>query len=521
MKEHDLLDAVGQVSDETVQKYALPDAKTLGTADAPEDTAESPITQTKKKPFRIHMGAAAAAVALCLGLNVAIFYGIHKMRQDSAGVSPGSQVTPGSQVSQVYEEPDKPYMYVFEADSDELGIRLRNPTEEDFEFNPEFAVMDGDQIIPVSFRTYQVEPLLAAKQTDLYFFTYEPLENGTYWFVNRNEDGSVSDSFDPVEFQIPSRIEPKEVVAVEISEIPDLIGISYEDAVQMYGSALQIECESEEYSRYEAGRIFDQDPAPGTPLSEGNTLRVRVSIGPKKVLMPDVTNWDYETAKSTIVGLGLYVDNRSVYDSEVEKGKVISTDPVGPIEVEPGSYIRVTVSLGKNGGGIPVPNFSNMQWDNAQSIAEALKLIVSKKEIPDAAPAGTVLNQNVQPNEVVSEGTEIELTVSSGKKKDQQVRIFFSIPENAKGLFHIVLYEGDIAKAVGQQFNVDYAAGVTSLVLEGNETIDVVAYLINDDNGKEAEIGRYKIDFENRSYETISSDPAAAFEKVEGLNDAG
>ena len=33
MKEHDLLDAVGQVSDETVQKYALPDAKTLGTAD--------------------------------------------------------------------------------------------------------------------------------------------------------------------------------------------------------------------------------------------------------------------------------------------------------------------------------------------------------------------------------------------------------------------------------------------------------------------------------------------------------
>ena len=237
--------------------------------------------------------------------------------------------------------------------------------------------------------------------------------------------------------------------------------------------------------------------------------------------MPDVTNWDYETAKSTIDGLGLYVDKRSVYDSEVERGKVISTDPVGPIEVEPGSYIRVTVSLGKNGGGIPVPNFSNMQWDNAKSIAEALKLIVSKKEVPDAAPAGTVLNQNVQPNEVVSEGTEIELTVSSGKKKDQQVRIFFSIPENAKGLFHIVLYEGDIAKAVGQQFNVDYAAGVTSLVLEGNETIDVVAYLINDDNGKEAEIGRYKIDFENRSYETISSDPAAAFEKVEGLKDAG
>ena len=514
MKEHDLLDAVGQVSDETVEKYALPDAKSLGTADAPEDFAGS-ITQTKKKPFRIHMGAAAAAVALCLGLNVAIFYGIHKMRQDSAGVSPGSQVTPGSQVSQVYEEPDKPYMYVFEADSDELGIKLRNPTEEDFEFNPEFAVMDGDQIIPVSFRTYQVEPLLVAKQTDLYFFTYEPLENGTYRFVNLNEDGSVSDSFDPVEFQIPSRIEPKEVVAVEISEFPDLIGISYEDAVQMYGSALRIECESEEYSGYEAGRIFDQDPAPGTPLSEGNTLRVRVSIGSPKVLMPDVTNWDYETAESTIAGLGLYVDKRSAYDSEVEKGKVISTDPVGPIEVEPGSYIRVTVSLGKNGGGMAVPNFSNMQWDNAKSIAEALKFIVSKKEVPDAAPAGTVLNQNVQPNEVVSEGTEIELTVSSGEALSNAVRITFNIPADITGKYHIGLYADGAAAAIGEQFDPEAAAGVTSISMEGEGTAEYQAKLINDENGKEAVLGTYRVDFSNQSVEQLSGDIAQAFAEVQ------
>ncbi len=516
MKEHDLLDAVGQVSDETVEKYALPDAKSLGTADASEDTAESPITQTKKKPFRIHMGAAAAAVALCLGLNVAIFYGIHKMRQDSAGVSPGSQVAPGSQVSQVYEEPDKPYMYVFEADSDELGIKLRNPTEEDFEFNPEFAVMDGDQIIPVSFRTYQVEPLLVAKQTDLYFFTYEPLENGTYRFVNLNEDGSVSDSFDPVEFQIPSRIEPKEVVAVEISEIPDLIGMDYEEALLQYGDVLQIECESEEYSdNYETGKIFDQDMMPDEPLKKGDTVHVRVSLGSKKVLMPDVTNWDYETAKSTIAGLGLYVDKRSAYDSEVEKGKVISTDPVGPIEVEPGSYIRVTVSLGVNGGGMPVPNFSNMQWDNAKTIAEALKFIVSKKEVPDAAPAGTVLNQNVQPNEVVSEGTEIELTVSSGEAVSNAVRITFNIPADITGKYHIGLYADGAAAAIGGQFDPEAAAGVTMVVVEGEGTAEYQAKLINDENGKEAVLGTYRVDFSNQSVEQLSGDIAQAFAEVQ------
>lgn len=399
MKEHDLLDAVGQVSDETVEKYALPDAKSLGTADTSEDFAGS-ITQTKKKPFRIYMGAAAAAVALCLGLNVAIFYGIHKMKSDT-----DSGITPGTQISSAEE-------------------------------------------------------------------------SGEY-------------------------------------KTPNLIGMDYEEAMLMYGDVLQIVCESEEYSDYDVGKIFTQDVMPGEPLKKGDTVHVRVSIGPKKVLMPDVTDWEFETAKSTIVGLGLYIDKRNAYDPEVEKGKVISTDPEGPIEVEPGSYIRVTVSLGKNGGGMAVPNFSNMQWDNAKSIAEALKIIVSKKEVPDAAPAGTVLSQNVQPNEVVSEGTEIELTVSSGEAVSNAVRITFNIPADITGKYHIGLYADGAAAAIGGQFDPEAAAGVTSISMEGEGTAEYQAKLFNDDNGKEAVLGTYRVDFGNQFYEPLSEDIAKAFAEVQ------
>ncbi|MBR3043516.1 MAG: PASTA domain-containing protein [Oscillospiraceae bacterium] len=399
MKEHDLLDAVGQVSDETVEKYALPDAKTLGTADTSEDFAGS-ITQTKKKPFRIYMGAAAAAVALCLGLNVAIFYGIHKMKSDT-----DSGITPGTQISSAEE-------------------------------------------------------------------------SGEY-------------------------------------KTPNLIGMDYEEAMLMYGDVLQIVCESEEYSDYDVGKIFTQDVMPGEPLKKGDTVHVRVSIGPKKVLMPDVTDWEFETAKSTIVGLGLYIDKRNAYDPEVEKGKVISTDPEGPIEVEPGSYIRVTVSLGKNGGGMAVPNFSNMQWDNAKSIAEALKIIVSKKEVPDAAPAGTVLSQNVQPGEEVSENTEIELTVSSGEAVANAVRITFNIPADITGKYHIGLYADGAAAAIGGQFDPEAAAGVTMVVVEGEGTAEYQAKLFNDENGKEAVLGTYRVDFGNQFYEPLSEDIAKAFAEVQ------
>lgn len=399
MKEHDLLDAVGQVSDETVEKYALPDAKSLGTADTSEDFAGS-ITQTKKKPFRIYMGAAAAAVALCLGLNVAIFYGIHKMKSDT-----DSGITPGTQISSAEE-------------------------------------------------------------------------SGEY-------------------------------------KTPNLIGMDYEEAMLMYGDVLQIVCESEEYSDYDVGKIFTQDVMPGEPLKKGDTVHVRVSIGPKKVLMPDMTDWEFETAKSTIVGLGLFIDKRSAYDPEVAEGKVISTDPVGPIEVEPGSYIRVTVSLGANPDKIAVPNFSNMNWEMAQSVAEAMNIMLSKKEVPDAALAGTVLSQNVQPGEEVSENTEIELTVSSGEAVSNAVRITFNIPADITGKYHIGLYADGAAAAIGGQFDPEAAAGVTMVVVEGEGTAEYQAKLINDENGKEAVLGTYRVDFGNQFCEPLSEDIAKAFAEVQ------
>lgn len=464
MNNHDLLDTIGDLSEETVHKYALPDSRNTERAKEEDimDTSTQPIRQTKKKPFRISMGAAAAAIAVCVGLNAAILFGIHKMKQDAAGMS-----------------------------SDAVG------------FSEEY-------------------------------------------------------------------------------KMPDLIGVNYEEAMCQWGDVLQIVMDSEEYSDYEEGRIFDQDVAPGEPLSKDMTVHVKVSLGQKKVLLPDVTDWEFETAKQTIFGLGLYVDKRMSYSSEVEKGRVISTDPEGPVEIEPGSYVRVTVSLGKNPDTVPVPNFVNMDWDTAKNIADSLNLELVKKQIFDEAEKGTVLNQSVQPTEEVAEGSVIELTVSTGAgyegilvpkfvgmqwelaettanalkiantkkvvdddapagtviaqdvdpgtvpdentlvtltvssgQKQEAVRISFNVPAGAAGKYHIALYESGAAKAIGGQFDPEYAAGVTSLVIEGSGTAEMTAVLFNDGNEKQTVIGTYRVDFENRSYETISEDIAAAYEKVQ------
>ena len=157
-----------------------------------------------------------------------------------------------------------------------------------------------------------------------------------------------------------------------------------------YGDKIQINIMRQEYSNQEKDKIFDQDIPVDDPVGKGDTVNVKVSLGARKVLLPDVTDWEFETAKSTIVGLGLLIDKRSSYDQTVEKGKGISTDPKGPMEVEPGTYVRVTVSLGKNKETVPVPNFINMKWDLAKTTAESMKLTLATEIYPGQTFPATV-----------------------------------------------------------------------------------------------------------------------------------
>ena len=100
------------------------------------------------------------------------------------------------------------------------------------------------------------------------------------------------------------------------------------------------------------------------------------------------------------------------------------------------------------------------------------------------------------------------------------MRVSFNIPVNASGLFHIVLYDGGVPKAIGGSFNPEYAAGVTFLNVDGTDVVDLVAMLVNEDTGAEAKIGVYRVDFDSKSVQELSGDIDGAFEAVGGIKGA-
>ena len=304
------------------------------------------------------------------------------------------------------------------------------------------------------------------------------------------------------------------------TKMPQLIGMDYEEAVSLYGTKININVEERAYSSQDVGKIFNQDIPEGNPVGKGEKVNVKVSLGQKKVTVPDLRNRDAESARQELNNMHLIADPRRKYDDTVEEGKIIATDPEGGTEVEPDTYVILYVSRGENKMTVEVPSFVGMQFEEAARLADALGLKLSKEDVNDKKPEGEILYQNINPTEQVTEGTTIQIRVSTGIPKDSIVKMTFAIPANAHGNFHITLYEDGVEILRGASFNVEYAMGGTTLSVSGIGQKEVVATLTNDSNDKKATIGRYLLDFDagqDGAVRAVTADPIKAFSDVDGI----
>ena len=305
--------------------------------------------------------------------------------------------------------------------------------------------------------------------------------------------------------------------AMKDTKMPNLVGMDYYEAKLQYSSYIQINVEETGYSDYEKDKIYDQDIPENNPIAKGEVVNVKVSLGARKVMVPDVKDWDFEIAKQELTSRGLEVERRTSYNDEIEAGKVISTDPPGLTETDPGTYVIVVVSRGENKKTVAVPTFVGYTYEEAAKMAETWGLVLSKEDVNDKEPEGKVLYQNINPGEQVTEGTTVQIRVSTGIPKETTVKIPFTIPPGAQGTFHITLYEDGVEKVVGAPFNVEYATNGTSIAVSGIGQVTLRVALTNDSNGKRATIGDYRVDFDTQSVAAANADITKAFREVDGI----
>ena len=198
------------------------------------------------------------------------------------------------------------------------------------------------------------------------------------------------------------------------SEVPDVTGLSFDDAEKEISSAgLRIEESGRAFSYdVERGHVVSQT-SEGKRLRRGETVYVTISRG-KAINAPDFAGKKVSAARGEAKQIRLAVETESSeYSDTVKKGCVISQDPAAGTECEEGQVIKVVKSRGPE--QVSVPETSGLSEDKAKKkLDEAgLKAAVSYG-YSSAVSSGKVISQDHTSGSKVDKGSTVAIVVSKG-----------------------------------------------------------------------------------------------------------
>lgn len=164
--------------------------------------------------------------------------------------------------------------------------------------------------------------------------------------------------------------------------------------------------------------ILRQDPAAGTVVREGKTVRVVVSQGGQTVQAPTIVGLPLRNAEMMLRQSQLALGEVSeAYSLKSEKGLVLSQDPKGETSVERDTLVNLVVSGGAPPSGVSLmPDFQRKTVDDVNAWAAGAGVKVDVKTDPSSLfPSGTVLTQSPAPDAALSPDASVSVTVSGHK----------------------------------------------------------------------------------------------------------
>ena len=199
--------------------------------------------------------------------------------------------------------------------------------------------------------------------------------------------------------------------------VPSVVGQTLDQAAPQF-AALELTYEPiEEFSEdVPVGVIISTDPEAGQRARVGNPIKVLVSKGPERYLIPaDIVGKSPSEVEQILKDLNLVVTGtEEVFDDVVEAGKVASTNPA------PGASLRrdtpVIIQISKGPEPVEVPKIVGTLLLEAGPIMTTLGLTleVAEEVFDEVAPVGAIVSVDPVPGTVVPKGSAVKVKVSKG-----------------------------------------------------------------------------------------------------------
>jgi serine/threonine-protein kinase len=197
--------------------------------------------------------------------------------------------------------------------------------------------------------------------------------------------------------------------------VPALVGHTVNEASQTLagaGLALRIDPNQRVDDRVPAGRITQQDPAPGAAARRQRTIRVWVSSGPRATSVPPLVGQTERTARMRLEQDGLEVGSLTEFRSpDYPADAVVAQDPA-PSSRAP--RVSLLLNRGEQATTYVMPDVIGM---NGERAAEALRsrgfrVTITGSQPYPGVPQGTVVRQQPAGGFKVGPSDPISLEVS-------------------------------------------------------------------------------------------------------------
>lgn len=219
-----------------------------------------------------------------------------------------------------------------------------------------------------------------------------------------------------------------------------------------------------------AGTILQQSPDANSFVSgDDMTITVTVSSGEaEEVLMPPLEGKTLAQALSALqvdldLGLSVDYDSRSEYHDTIPEGCVISTIPEEGTVLSEGQQVILVMSLGKEETPMVMPNLIGMDEETAKKTITDMGLVVGQVQPSpsDEQEAGKVWYQSVAVNASVTEGTTVDIFVSTGPSGgsgsgDTVTKTFtLTLPTNLGEDLHVEVVDSQEQTVFSGDYNIN------------------------------------------------------------------
>lgn len=199
--------------------------------------------------------------------------------------------------------------------------------------------------------------------------------------------------------------------------VPNVIGQTVDQAsVAFTDLGLTFEPVEEFSEEIPAGQIMRTEPETSARARVGNPVKVFVSKGPERFVIPqEIIGTSTTQAQKIIEELNLIAaGTEEIYSEDVEVGKVASTNPAPGATLKRDTPVIIQVSKGPE--PIDMPNLVGAYLTDVAPLLLSLDLTIEVVEqlYDEVAPAGTILSTDPVAGSKVTKGSVIKALVSQG-----------------------------------------------------------------------------------------------------------